>query len=388
MLNPEAPHYFYAHHVGGRGATVSFPAIPHFSESIYNVTYDADESCVAEIERRWKIRSKVLPYCLADKKRQSSFYLNFCPFTSSTFPFNDAFGNYYEEKRLNYSDYVFKKSFEPQREVVLTTETIDGLFEEQKIPQVDFLSIDTQGAELLILEGGTEMLANTTVAVFCEVSFVDLYRGAPLFGDLDSFMRKKGFLLAGLAPMTFGYKRIPRKFRGLGMPLQGEALYLIKPENIKNEAPADRQLRLEKLAFCVLAFGYTELAFEAVELSFSLNVLETNKIQDFLKRFHREIQQSPALPPLWHDSLELIGTTSRDSRGAAGSNFFLVRLLNRFRADPRLFAADVRRVLTKHLVRTLIFMNLPKLGFNEFERFLSDFGFDRAAKEVCIRRIG
>ena len=382
--------YFYAHHVGGRGATVSFPKIPHFSEAcIYNVIYDADQSCVAEIERHWKTPSKVLPYCLADKKRQSSFYLNVCPFTSSMFPFNDAFGNYYEEKRLNYySDYVFKKNFKPQREVVLMTETIDGLFDEQKIPQVDFLSMDTQGAELLILEGGTEMLANTTVAVFCEVSFVNLYRGAPLFGDLDSFMRKKGFLLAGLTPMTFGYKRIPRKFRGLGMPLQGEALYLIKPEHIKNEASADRQLRLEKLGFCALAFGYTDLAFEAVELSLALNALEANKIQDFLKQFHREIQQSPTLPMLWQDSLELIGTTSRDSRDTAGSNFFLVSLLNRFRADPQLFAADVQRILTKYLVKTLIFLNLRRLGFNKFERFLSDFGFGRAAKEVCIRRIG
>ena len=380
----------YVHHVGGRGGTISFPEIKYFNADIQNVIYDADESCLPEIERLRKTPYKVLPYCLAEKKHQAKFYLNHCPFTSSIFPFNDDFGNYYEEKRLNYSDYLFKESFAPQEEIVLATETIDDLFEDKKIPKVDFLSIDTQGAELLILKGGAEMLARSTIAVYCEVNFVDLYRDAPLFGDLDSFMRENGFMLAGLWPMNFGYRRIPRDFRGLGVPLQGEALYLMKPEKIRNKNSQDRQLRLEKLAFCALAFGCTELAHEAVKLSLSINVLDSSRIQKFLRLFYQEIEMSPGLPPLWHESPEIksnTNTSSNGKEGAVGKNLAFIRLINRFNADPKLFWIDLKRFFSNHLIQTLIFLNLSKLAFNKFEVFLSRYGFDRAAKEVFIRRI-
>lgn len=373
-------HDLCAHHVGGRAGTVAFPKIAPFAASVYNVIYDADESCVSEIEHQWS-GSKVLPYCLADGKRQATFHLNFCGFTNSMFPFNEAFGNYYEEKRLNYSDYVFGKTFQTQREVMLSTESIDGLFAKHQIPQVDFLSLDAQGAELMILHGATDMLTATTVAVSCEVSFVELYQGVPLFGEVDAYLRSKGFLLAELAPMAFGYKRIPRAFRGRGMPLQGEALYFIKPATITNEAPVIRRQRLDKLAFCALAFGYTELAFEACELSASLPVADAGPFRGFLTRFQAEVSRSSRLPPLWHESLDL------PVASPAGGPF-PVRLLERLAADPKLFAVDLRRVLTKRLVTALRFLKLPGLAFNRFERFLAAAGFDQAANAVCQRRVG
>ena len=357
-----------------------------FAEHISHVIYDADQSCVADIAARWTNTSTVLPHCLAAERRESTFYVNYCPFTSSVFAFNDQFNDYYEEKRLGYSDYVFKKSFEPQKELVLVTETIDGLFADKKIPQVDFLSIDTQGSELLILEGGTKMLTTTTIGVSCEVNFVDLYRGVPLFGDVDSFMRQKGFLLAGLAPMTFGYKRIPREFRGVGIPVQGEALYLRKPENVQNEDLGERQRRLEKLAFCALAFGFTELAHEAVGLSWSINVLESHEIQQFLRMFYHEIAKDPTLPPLWHDCVEakVSAEGAGDAAQTAPRGF---RLINRLRGEPNLFANDCLRFVNNYIIKTLVFLNLQKLGFNAFESFLSRHGFEQAAKEVFFRRL-
>ena len=55
-----------------------------------------------------------------------------------------------------------------------------------------------------------------------------------LFGELDDFLRSKGFMLFGLWPMSFGHNRISRNVRGLGVPLQGEALYLLRTEKIEN----------------------------------------------------------------------------------------------------------------------------------------------------------
>ncbi len=377
---------FFAHHVGGRAGTVAFPELPRFADQVYNVIYDADETCIAAIEQAWKTPSRVFPYCLGEGRRQATFFLNFCRFTSSMFRFNPSFGHFYEEKRLAHSDYLFEKTFEPQQEVALTSEAIDGLFADGKIPPVDFLSLDTQGAELSILEGSRDMLATTTVAVSTEVSFAELYQRAPLFGNVDGFLRAHGFLLANLAPMAFGYKRIPKGFRGPGMPLQGEALYFVRPEQIANSSASVRQRRLEKLAFCALAFGYTDLAFDAVERSLSIDVLESTPIQQFLRHFHSKIQRAPALPPLWHELPAAVRAGERASTPATQATF-PVRLMKRLLADPRLFVTDVRRALTRLYVSLALGLNRPALAFNGFERFLADFGFHQAAREVCRRRI-
>ena len=57
----------------------------------------------------------------------------------------------------------------------------------------DFFKIDTQGAELQILENSRECL-HTILAIQTEVEFLPIYRHQPLFGDVDAFLRSEGFL--------------------------------------------------------------------------------------------------------------------------------------------------------------------------------------------------
>lgn len=54
----------------------------------------------------------------------------------------------------------------------------------KELPQVDFLKIDVQGSELMILENGRKKLADC-VALQTAVSFVALYKNQPMFGDID-----------------------------------------------------------------------------------------------------------------------------------------------------------------------------------------------------------
>jgi hypothetical protein len=98
------------------------------------------------------------------------------------------------------------------------------------VPPPDLISIDTQGAELPILEGAVKGLRIYIVAVLVEINFAPLYKGAQLFGELDDFLRKNSFLLASIETIDLGYKRIGKGCRGAGIPLQGEALYLLRPE--------------------------------------------------------------------------------------------------------------------------------------------------------------
>lgn len=61
------------------------------------------------------------------------------------------------------------------------------------LPDLDFLKMDIQGSELPALRGGPRALRDC-VAIQLEVSFVPLYSGQPVFGDIDLWMRQNGYL--------------------------------------------------------------------------------------------------------------------------------------------------------------------------------------------------
>ena len=56
----------------------------------------------------------------------------------------------------------------------------------------DLLKLDVQGGELAVLQGARRLLAEVGV-VIAEVEFSPLYKGQPLFADVDSFLRSQGF---------------------------------------------------------------------------------------------------------------------------------------------------------------------------------------------------
>ena len=70
------------------------------------------------------------------------------------------------------------------------TSRLDDIAE---LPPPDFLKMDVQGAELMVLQNGRAKLAHC-VAVQLETSFVTLYKGQPPFGAVDLEMRALGFI--------------------------------------------------------------------------------------------------------------------------------------------------------------------------------------------------
>lgn len=76
------------------------------------------------------------------------------------------------------------------QELLLNTRRLDDIAE---IGHIDFLKIDVQGSELAVFRGGRGRLAKAVV-VQTEVSFMPLYRGQPLFADVDAELRAAGFV--------------------------------------------------------------------------------------------------------------------------------------------------------------------------------------------------
>lgn len=58
----------------------------------------------------------------------------------------------------------------------------------------EFIKIDVQGGELIVMGGALQRLKDV-LAIQIEVNFLPMYKGQPLFADIDAFMRQHGFAL-------------------------------------------------------------------------------------------------------------------------------------------------------------------------------------------------
>lgn len=385
---------YYAHHVGGRGGSVSFPLLPNFANEITQVIYDADESCLDQVKNEWNNYDvKIFPYCLSENNATTNFNINFCPFTSSLYNTNSKYSNYYEDYGENLElDYLFKYSLETKKVVKVETYSLDYLVHEKDIPAPDFLSIDTQGAELSILKGAKNLLKNNVVAIMCEINFVEIYENVPLFGELDLFLRSNNFILVSITPLEFGYKRIAKKFRGKTIPLQGEALYILDPNSLKSDSQSDL-FRLEKLCFTALSFGYTEIAYEAslraTNIIKTLNTNVSTKYQNFVYKFYNEISKDSKLPKLWNETLTFEESLKRFDTTIIENKLFKYNLHKLFTSKK------VIKKIINFLFRKLgNYLNLIGLDIkinhrlSSFENFLKTNGFEKACYDVHNRRLG
>lgn len=92
----------------------------------------------------------------------------------------------------------------------------------------DFIKADIQGSELDVLRSLPGDVFDSVMGLEVEASFVPLYVGQPLFGDLDHFLRSRHFELADLN------KRYWREHKsGQLRCIFADALYFKHPDHIR-----------------------------------------------------------------------------------------------------------------------------------------------------------
>jgi FkbM family methyltransferase len=82
-----------------------------------------------------------------------------------------------------------------KNKIIVETEKIETFCVRNNIQVIDFIHMDVQGAELLVLKGAGNMISNIK-AIWLEVANVSLYKGQPLATDIEAFMAKMNFVLA------------------------------------------------------------------------------------------------------------------------------------------------------------------------------------------------
>lgn len=120
----------------------------------------------------------LLPYALGDGG-DHTLYINNHDATSSLYPLNET-GN---------APFPLLSQLHTVRTERLRTHRLDDVISHR---QVDFLKVDVQGGELLVLQHARQVLQQTAV-IHCEVEFSPIYHGQPLFGDIAQFLTGAGF---------------------------------------------------------------------------------------------------------------------------------------------------------------------------------------------------
>jgi FkbM family methyltransferase len=145
-------------------------------------------------------------------------------------------------------------------------DTLDNLLHARKVNDIDFVKADTQGSELYVLEGAAHAIARSVIGVEVEVEFTPIYRGQPLFADVDHFLRNLGFLLFDLRPCY--WKRSSSRAIGgpKGQIIWADALYLRSLPSLRTmighlDPDLQKSKLLRALSISTL-YGYFDYAIE------------------------------------------------------------------------------------------------------------------------------
>jgi FkbM family methyltransferase len=158
------------------------------------IGFEADTAECEKLNRMNTAGHVFLPYAVGDGSPRT-FYECTSPYCSSLFEPDIALA----DKFQNLADLL---AVVGKREV--QTKRLDDIAETQG---ADFLKVDVQGGELLVLEGAVERLS-TALAVHIEVEFLPLYKNQPLFADIDGFLRRRGFAFHTLIPSGRTFKPV------------------------------------------------------------------------------------------------------------------------------------------------------------------------------------
>jgi FkbM family methyltransferase len=224
------------------------------------IGFEPQTEALARLEQKKGPHERYLPYALGDGTRGT---LNICELEGMTSllvpnPSHLALFN------------LFPIWGKVKSQIPVDTRKLDDIAE---IARMDFLKMDVQGSERAVLAHGQTKLKDT-VAVQTEVSFVPLYQGQPVFGEMDLALRELGFLphcvtgtkIWPIAPMVVG----DAPNRGIRQLLETDMVYVrdfSRPENMTTE-------QWKQLALVAHhCYGSYDLALKAIVTLIELGAL-------------------------------------------------------------------------------------------------------------------
>lgn len=269
---------------------------------IYGFDADADACEIANQNlstRNIDWEENHVALALSNTDGEATLYVTKAPMCSSLYPPDEKFlGRFNDLPELVNLDFS----------VELETTKLDTFCKSEGIVQVDFIQMDVQGAELLVLEGASKLLEQGVLAIQAEVSFEALYKEQPLFSDVDKYLRGKGFSF-----FDFEFRGTPGVRRRSpvrsrvhpGQRLWADAIYLYDLLGEVQNPALKTPENMFKLACIADVIGFFDYALELLEY-LTLNFGREDSNYNFADCIVESLAVMPELTEAGLATLEII----------------------------------------------------------------------------------
>lgn len=247
------------------------------------VGFEPDEQECAVLNQDSPDNYRYIAKALSSRAHKKTIYITRSSGNSSVYPPD--------------SEFVQRFTVASQYDVLHTAsvqmQPLDGLNEELDGLDIDFIKMDVEGSELDIIQGAGRTL-ESVFGVEVEIWFNTIYKGQPLFADVDRSLRELGFHLFDVARSNFFTRNPGREIvRPKGQLMAGDAVYF---RDLLQMAPGAGFWAKPKFAKCLailLTYGFYDYVMELLNDERVNGLCETGSIDEI--RYH--ISRATRMPP-------------------------------------------------------------------------------------------
>ena len=171
---------------------------------------------------------------------------------------------------------------------------VDSVPNRLNIASANFIKLDPEGSEKIILENGAQMLRDHVLGIQCEVAFWRDTEGC-VFSDVDKLLTQHGFVLFDLQMNRSDIRSIGGRKDKVR---SGDALYLRNFDTLP-KASNDKGLRrtqLLKLMSLATTLRYLNYALELADHGFRLGLLNRHEFAATVKPIIATVDLSDRIP--------------------------------------------------------------------------------------------
>ena len=293
--------------VGSRGG---FHDMSLLHPLVHMYSFDADAEA-APISQQFASLNH-FPFALYSCEGEGELFIANSPGMTSLLNFDeDEFSRYFG---LVPGSKRWKRTLELKHKGRTHLRKADDVFRSEDVDRIDFFKLDTQGTELEILKGAQGYLSAGRISVIkTEVSFVPVYSNQCLFGDIDSFLKKHGFVFVDCVFYPDGVYPQTREKAITGLRLVdeprfsavGDAIYVLNPSEYPESA---RDAAVVRSAVMLNQLGYVSFAFDmlsrgAYSKDFAERLLHATAMRKTRKSLLRDLLKSQLPPWAFHKAL-------------------------------------------------------------------------------------
>jgi FkbM family methyltransferase len=261
---------------------------PH-RQHLLIIGFEPDDRAFDDLSSKQDTLVKYFNFGLSQQSSEIPFYLTRKQEDSSCFlPNRELLDRFAKPNR-----------FDVIEETTLKCRSLDEFLHEENLLDVDFVKLDTQGSELNILQGATTILEQSVFGLEIEVFFNELYKEAPLFSDIDKYLRKFGFELIDMR--TVSWKRTVGAKMGWskGQWVYADTLYFLQARHLQkmleaHETEMARCKLLKAISICQV-YACWDYGLELIDL-LGTNFFTERELQYLISHIKAQAPVSPKIP--------------------------------------------------------------------------------------------